>query len=133
MDGGTGNQANTASWGWLELWWTSRNLKHSDVIYCIMAETKVSDEISKPSLKKGNGILRREVWVDGQGKVTRYNLSYINHMIFHDDNGRVVGYDNAHGSHHRHFMGKVEPIKFKNFEDIEDRFLADWIAIRSTK
>lgn len=98
-----------------------------------MAETKVSDDSCVLSSKKGNGILRREVWVDERGRVTRYNLAYINHMVFQGDNGRVVGYDNAHGSHHRHFMGKVEPVEFKSFEDIEDRFQADWTVFRSKK
>jgi hypothetical protein len=45
----------------------------------------------------------------------------------------VVGYDNAHGYHHRHFMGVVEPIDFTTFEDIEDRFQVDWVAFRSMK
>jgi hypothetical protein len=77
--------------------------------------------------------LRREVWEDGRGKIVRYNLAYINHKIFQGDNGRVVGYDNAHGLHHRHFMGKVEPVTFVSFEDIEERFQADWIKFRSKK
>ena len=38
-----------------------------------------------------------------------------------------------HGFHHRHLMGVVEPVKFKSFEDIEERFQADWIAFRSKK
>jgi len=98
-----------------------------------MAETKVSDDSWSLSTKNGNGVLRREVWVNGHGKVVRYNLAYINHNIFQSDNGRVVGYDNAHGSHHRHLMGVVEPVKFKSFEDIEERFQADWIAFRIKK
>ena len=74
--------------------------------------------------------MRREVWIDEMGKVVRYNLAYINHSVFQGDNGRVVGYDNAHDFHHRHFMGAVEPVEFKSFEDIEERFQADWIKFR---
>jgi len=85
------------------------------------------------SLKNGNGVLRREVWVDESGRVVRYNLAYINHTICQSDNGRVVGFDNAHGFHHRHFMGEVEPVGFVSFEDIEARFQADWIKYRSKK
>ncbi|PIR09242.1 MAG: transcriptional regulator, partial [Gallionellaceae bacterium CG11_big_fil_rev_8_21_14_0_20_60_62] len=44
-----------------------------------------------------------------------------------------VGFDNAHGFHHRHFMGEVEPVGFVSFEDIEARFQADWIKYRSKK
>lgn len=95
-----------------------------------MSVTKISDVSNRLSSKRGNGTLRREVWVDRRGKVVRYNLAYINHDIFQGDNGRVVGYDNAHGIHHRHFKGKVEAIEFTSFEDIEARFEADWMAFR---
>lgn len=98
-----------------------------------MAEIKVSDDSWSLSSKNGNGILRREVWVDEQGRVVRYNLAYINHTIFQGDNGRVVGYDNAHGFHHRHFMGAIEPVEFNSFENTEERFQADWIAFRSKR
>ncbi len=57
---------------------------------------------------KGGGILRREVWVDADGRVVRYNLAYINHLIYSGDNGRVLGYDSAHGSHHRHYKGQSD-------------------------
>lgn len=87
---------------------------------------KVLDVSTRLSKKRGNGILRREVWVDGKGKVIRYNLAYINHNIFRGDNGRVVGYDNSHGVHHRHYKGKVETVEFHSFENIEERFEADW-------
>lgn len=98
-----------------------------------MPEIKIADDSCSLSLKKGNGVLRREVWENEQGQVVRYNLAYINRAIFQDDNGRVVGYDNAHGFHHRHFMGVVEPIDFTTFEDIEERFQADWVAFRGKK
>ena len=98
-----------------------------------MAEIKISDDSWSLSSKNGNGVLRREVWEDENGKIVRYNLAYINHKIFQGDNGRVVGYDNAHGYHHRHYMGKVGDVEFVSFEDIEDRFQADWIKFRSKK
>lgn len=68
--------------------------------------------------------MRREVWVDHLGRVTRYNLAYINQNVFQKDNGRAVGYDNAHGKHHRHYMGTTETIIFTTFDDIEERFPA---------
>ena len=95
-----------------------------------MAETKVQDVSTRLSKKHGNGIWRREVWVDRDGKVTRYNLAYINHYIFQGDNGRVLGYDNAHGFHHRHIMGVVESVNFLSFEDTEERFESDWMVFR---
>ena len=38
------------------------------------------------------------------------------------DSGRVLGYDNAHGHHHRHCDGKVETVEFESHENIEKRF-----------
>lgn len=98
-----------------------------------MPDKKICDESHKISDKRGNGQLRREVWVDEKGRVTRYNLAYINHGLHQGDNGRVVGYDNQHGQHHRHYFGTVEPVNFASFEDIEERFEQDWIALRGDK
>jgi hypothetical protein len=98
-----------------------------------MPERKIIDETSTISRKRGNGLLRREVWVDRQGHVVRYNLAYINHTIHSGDNGRVVGYDNAHGYRHRHYIGKVEEVEFNGFEDAEARFEQDWINLGDRK
>ena len=97
-----------------------------------MADRKVVDETFTISRKRGNGLLRREVWVDRQGRVSRYNMAYINHAIYTGDNGRVLGYDNAHGIHHRHRIGRVENVDFISFEDIEARFEREWLAIGGT-
>lgn len=95
-----------------------------------MADKKLVDEVHHISRKRGNGQLRREVWVDERGEVTRYNLAYINHAICAMDNGRVVGYDNQHGYHHRHYLGDIQPIDFVSFEEVEARFEEDWMALR---
>lgn len=96
-----------------------------------MPDKKLIDEQHVISSKKGNGILRREVWVDDSGNVTRYNLAYINHNLFSDDNGRIIGFDNAHGYHHRHDYGKVEAVTFTSFSETEWLFEQAWLAIRS--
>lgn len=101
------------------------------MIKLVMADKKIIDDVHHITLKRGNGQLRREVWVDVTGSVTRYNLAYINHALHRGDNGRVVGYDNQHGYHHRHFLGVVAPVVFTSFEDIESQFQADWTALRS--
>ena len=102
------------------------------MIECVMADRKVIDDTHHITQKRGNGQLRREVWVDAQGQVTRYNLAYINHALHAGDNGRVVGYDNQHGYHHRHYFGVVAAVEFTSFDDIEDQFQADWAALRRT-
>lgn len=95
----------------------------------IKAERLLVDETLMLHKSKGNGILKRRVWVDENDIVTRYGLAYINHHIYTGDNGRVLGYDNAHNYHHRHYMGETEPIAFKNFEDIEIRFQQEFEVI----
>lgn len=92
-----------------------------------MPEKKIVDETYKLSRKRGT--LRREVWIDDSSQVSRYNLAYINHNLFQGDNGRVVGYDNAHDGHHRHYFGVVEALDFISFEDVEERFENDWLAL----
>ncbi|MDR0781788.1 MAG: transcriptional regulator [Pseudomonadales bacterium] len=96
-----------------------------------MPDIKVVDEYHKIADRRGNGILRREIWADRQGRITRYNLAYINHNLHSGDHGRVIGYDNAHGYHHKHHCGMVEAIHFVSFEDIEARFEQDWIALKA--
>lgn len=71
-------------------------------------------------------MLRREIWVDRRGRVVRYNLAYINHLLYAGDDGRVLGYDSAHGEHHRHYKGKVTTAGFESFEQIEARFEEEW-------
>ena len=87
------------------------------------------DERISPSMAKGDGILRREIWTDHRGRIVRYNLAYINHLIYAGDNGRVLGYDSAHGRHHRHYKGKETAVRFSCFEEIEARFQKEWRSL----
>jgi hypothetical protein len=41
----------------------------------------------------------------------------------------VLGYDNAHGYHHRHYMGDVEPCDFESYEQTTERFQQEWSEI----
>jgi len=83
---------------------------------------KVVDETHEISRRRGNGKLRREIWVDAEGKVVRFNLAYINLEIHRGDNGRVLGYDSQHGVWHRHHLGEVSLAEASSFEEIEARF-----------
>jgi hypothetical protein len=87
---------------------------------------KAVDERFYLSSAKGGGMLRREIWVDRRGRVVRYNLAFINHLIYAGDDGRVLGYDSAHGYHHRHCRGKVTAVRFESFKQIEARFQREW-------
>ena len=68
------------------------------------------------------GRLREEVWRASDGRVTKYNLAYINHLACRVDNGRVLGYDNNHDHSHRHCMGEAEAIEFTDYESLAARF-----------
>jgi hypothetical protein len=89
------------------------------------ARGKVVDETILLKRPRRGARLREEVWQAEDGKVMKYNLAYINHMICPVDNGRVLGYDNSHDYHHRHFMGNVEAIEFKDYESLAARFLKE--------
>ncbi len=71
-------------------------------------------------------MLRREIWVNARGLVVRYNLAYINPLVFSSDNGRVLGYDSPHGAPHRHWRGKVTQVERASFEEIEIHFQEEW-------
>lgn len=95
-------------------------------------ETLLEQERFELKPKLGGGLLSYEVWgyvEKDKTVVTRYNLAYINHAIFQNDNGRVLGFDNAHNYHHRHYMGKIEAIEFISYEIILERFLQEWLEI----
>lgn len=82
-------------------------------------ETLLEQERFELKPKSGGGLLSYEVWgyrEKGRVVVTRYTLAYINPAIHRGDNGHVLGFDNAHSFHHRHFMGKVEAVTFESYE-----------------
>ncbi len=82
--------------------------------------------------KSGGGLLNYAVWgykVKGKSTVTRYAIAYINHAICQVDNGRVLGFDNAHGYHHRHYMGSIEPVEYVSYAATLERFQREWMEI----
>lgn len=98
-------------------------------------ETLLERERYELSARSGGGVLSYEVWgvvTGGKTIVTRYNLAYVNPLVFGGDNGRVLGYDNAHGEHHRHYMGKVEAVGIGSYEDAFERFQAEWQELAKT-
>lgn len=95
-------------------------------------ESQLERETFKLKSNQGGGILSYEVWgciADGKMVVTRYNLAYINPLLCQKDNGRVLGFDNAHDYHHRHFMGKIAPVEFVSYEQTLERFQQEWQEI----
>ena len=73
--------------------------------------------------KRGGGILKIEAWENPKGEIVKYSMAYINHLIFSGDNGRVIGYDNAHNFHHKHYMGEISEVSdFKSYENLVERF-----------
>jgi len=70
-------------------------------------------------------LIREEMWEDAEGNVVRYNLAFINFHLFSRDNGRVLGYDTAHGHPHRHFAGTMKMIDPAPYREIQDRFYAE--------
>lgn len=75
--------------------------------------------------------LIHEHWLrDSWGNVIRYGLAFIDHSLYSGDNGRVLGYDNAHGFHERHFKGRSELIAFDSYERVSERFLDEVRRLR---
>jgi hypothetical protein len=70
--------------------------------------------------KRRGAILKEEVWYDGN-IVVKYSLAYIDPRVG-VDNGRVLGFDNTHSFHHRHYRGEVEKVEFSGYAATVDRF-----------
>jgi len=87
--------------------------------------------------KKGNGQLRIEYLInEATGEVVTYSMAYINDSICSVDNGRVIGFDNAHGEHHKHVMGQYIPVEFESFAKTMKLFEDQWhqhLAKRKSK
>ncbi len=79
--------------------------------------------------------LGKESWTkNAKSQIVKYSLAYIDFSLYSGDNGRVLGYDNAHGFHERHFMGKSEQIAFTTYNGGEPRHRRtpkDWGALHS--
>lgn len=65
-------------------------------------------------------MLKEEVWQAEE--VVKYSDAYVNPSICGVDNGRVLGYDNSHDHHHKHFMGKRESFEFTGYQALAARF-----------
>jgi hypothetical protein len=74
--------------------------------------------------KRKGALLREQIWFEN-GQVVAYSLAYINLKQCPMDNGRVLGYDNSHDYHHRHFMGEVESVEFTTYAALAVRFIEE--------
>jgi hypothetical protein len=50
--------------------------------------------------------------------------------LYAADNGRVLGYDNAHVVHERHHEGKVSPVPFNSYAETSELFYREVKAMR---
>lgn len=88
--------------------------------------TKMADDIYMVPWEQGNGQIRREVWVDKEGKVARYYLAYLNQDAFQGDDGMVLGYDYNDGNLTSHLMGSEKAIEFSSLVELEEQFDKEW-------
>lgn len=93
---------------------------------------KDTDYVARFRCAGGIGILREEVWVNAQNEVVKYNLAFLLPHAFAQDSGRVLGYDNAHDVHERHYEGCVEVVRFKDYPSTAARFYKEVARIRSS-
>ena len=87
--------------------------------------TKIIDEQFIVLYKQGGGIIKFEAW-EYENKIVKYNMAYINESVFPNDNGRVIGYDNSHNFHHKHYFGQIIELNdFVNYQELVKRFRDD--------
>ena len=86
---------------------------------------KVIDEQFIIPASKGDGIIKFEAW-EFEDVIVKYNMAYINKNIYPNDNGRVIGYDNSHNFHHKHYFGQITELDdFVSYQELVQRFKND--------
>jgi len=98
-----------------------------------VAPVKAIDEEHRVRCAAGLALRREEVWIDEEGQVVHYNLALICPELWAGDNGRVLGYDNSHGVHHRHYKGATEAVDFKSYGAVAAKFFAELAVLREEK
>jgi hypothetical protein len=88
------------------------------------SEKSVRDQFY-PRGRKGGVVVRIQADYSRSGRLLRYSMTLIDAHQGVPDEGRVLGYDNAHGQHHRHYQGNVEAVEFESYENTERRFEAE--------
>jgi hypothetical protein len=88
-----------------------------------VAPSRSIRDVFYPKGRKRGLIVRIQVDYSRAGNLLRYSLSLID-LSSSLDNGRIVGYDNAHGQHHRHYFGRVDCVEFESYEKLEGQFEA---------
>lgn len=84
---------------------------------------KIVSEQYPISPQRGGGLVKIEVWINPKREVVKYSMAYINPLIYGGDNGRVLGYDNTHNFHHKHYFGEIsEIVDFVTYENLLERF-----------
>lgn len=91
------------------------------------------DETTQVRCALGQGTIREEVWQDSWGVIVKYNLAFINSSLYAHDNGRVLGYDNSHAKHHRHYASTEKQFPFVSYEKLMKRFLREVRGLRDKK
>ena len=87
-------------------------------------EVVARENIVRLKGKRKGGYLKESVRMVN-GEVVGYSLAYVNPRLSSVDNGRVLGYDNAHAYHHRHFRGEVTEVEFNGFDELVSSFEAE--------
>lgn len=87
---------------------------------------KLADDMFMVPWDQGNGVIRREVWGNREGKATHYSLSYINEEIYSEDGGRVLGYDYNNGDLTGHLMCKQSDFTVSSLAELEELFDIKW-------
>lgn len=83
---------------------------------------RVVDETVYLKRPRRGATLKEVVWQTQDGQVVKYSLAYVNPGICGVDNGRVLGYDNSHDRHHRHFVGTQESFGFAGYQALAAQF-----------
>jgi len=70
----------------------------------------------------GSASFAKKVWVNGQGRGRSIQSRPSAAASIPTRQGPLWAYDNAHGTHERHFMGEVSPVPFRGYPATSQTF-----------
>ena len=79
--------------------------------------------LHEKQVQEDGSIIEVKMWSVPPGSRQQHGIKYS--LVYIRGGKRVLGYDNAHGPHHRHYMGDSEICTFKNLQALLRDFRRD--------
>ena len=84
--------------------------------------------LHEKQVEEDGTIIEVKIWSVPPSAGRQHGVKYS--MVYIRQGKRILGYDNAHGHHHRHYVGVSQSYSFKNIRDLLRDFRRDLDRIK---